>query len=86
MGDQGRGYARKLMAQGIGTDMSRCPKEGCRSVQMLSQAATIDVEVTKVGRSEKGRVVASMQGDTAMMDLVADRAMFLAMAMVKGQK
>lgn len=86
MGDQGRGYARKLMAQGIGTDMSRCPKEGCKSVQTLSQMATIDVEVTKVGRSEKGRVVASMQSDTAMVDLVTARAMFLAIAMVKGQK
>ncbi|HNC83897.1 MAG TPA: hypothetical protein PK999_12675 [Nitrospira sp.] len=86
LGDQGRGYARKLMAQGIGTDMSRCPKDGCKSVQILSQSATIDVEITKGGKIEKAKVVASMQSDTVMVDLVTARAMFLAIAMVKGQK
>ncbi len=86
LGDQGRGYARKLMAQGIGTDMSRCPKEGCKSVQMLSQSATIDVEVTKAGKPEKAKVVAIMQSDTAMVDLITARAVYLTMAMVQGQK
>lgn len=86
LGDQGRGYAKKLMAQGIGTDFSKCPLGGCKTVQILSQAATIDVEVTKGGRSEKARVMASMQGDTAIVDLVTARAMYVAIAMVKGQK
>ena len=86
LGDQGRGYARKLMAQGIGTDMSKCPKDGCKSVQALSQSATIDVEVSRGGRLDKAKVVASMQSDTVMVDLITARAMSLAMTMVKGQK
>lgn len=86
LGDQGRGYAKKLMAQGIGTDFSKCSQDGCKTVQALSQAATIDVEVTKGGRSEKARVVASMQSDTVTVDLVTARALYLAMAMVKGQQ
>ncbi len=85
LADQGRNYARRLAAKGLGSDAHACGSDKCKQ-QLLSQQVTIDVEVSSGGKVEKGRSVASMQSDAVNIDILSERAMFMAMSMVKGAK
>ena len=83
LGDQGRGFAKRLLEKGIGNDAT-CPPEKCRVSQVLSQQTTIDVEVLQNGKTTRGKTVASMQGKDVNVDMLTARAIFLAMGMVRG--
>ena len=83
--DQGRSYRKKLAAEGIGTDPATCSHEKC-SHQILSQQVAIAVEVSRGKKSENARIIASMQGEFLNLDMLTARAMYLAIAMVKGAK
>lgn len=83
LGDQGRELTKRMLEKGIGNDPS-CPPEKCRVAQILSQQTTIEIEVVRNGRAEKGRAIASMQGKDVNVDMLTARAMFLAMGMVRG--
>lgn len=83
LGDQGRGFSKRMLEKGIGNDPS-CPPEKCRVAQVIAQQTTIDIEVVKNGQTERGKAIASMQGKDVNVDMLTARAMFLAMGMVRG--
>ncbi|WP_126448107.1 hypothetical protein [Sulfuricystis multivorans] len=83
LGDQGRWFSKRMFEKGIGNDPS-CPPERCRVAQIITQQTIIDIEVTKNGRTEKGKVIASMKDKFVNMNVLTVRALYLAMDMVRG--